>query len=98
MKKNNGPVILFEFRDTESSGEIDMSLRSVLSIEQNQQYNLSYPEKNTDKTVYISTSGQHLADHVMIGLEMLDVLVEPSTSPVPGNFTRHFSSVVLILC
>jgi hypothetical protein len=35
--------------------------------------------KNTGASVYISISGDRLADCVLMGIEVLDVLVEPIT-------------------
>jgi hypothetical protein len=38
LKKNNGPMALLEFKDSESAVEIDMTIRNVLSIGKNKRY------------------------------------------------------------
>jgi hypothetical protein len=43
---------------------------------------VSYADKNTGGIVYASISGERLATCIMMGIEVLDVLVEPNTPSV----------------
>ena len=97
LKNNDHRIVVFQFRDSDSAFDIDMAIRNIFGIEQNQTYAVSYPDKCTGENIYIVVNGQRLSDYVMIGIEVFDVIVHPSASRLPAGklyitfiFLRNF--------
>ena len=85
LRSNNHRVVLLEFRDSLSAADIDITIRNIFGIRQWQEYTVSYVDKCTGENVYFWMTGQVLAEYVMLGIEVFDLIIHPSVSQVPAG-------------
>ena len=79
LQKDYGPKVRIQFKDTDSRTDIDQVILHSLSIKNNERYSLSYIDED-NKSVYVYPDGSDLAQCVLTGIKLLNVVTEENTS------------------
>jgi hypothetical protein len=82
LQNDYGPKVRIQFKATASPTDIDQQIRNILSIKNNKRYFLSYIDENDNEPAYVLADGQALADCVLSGVKLLNVVTEENT---PGK-------------
>ncbi|CAF1019427.1 unnamed protein product [Rotaria sordida] len=86
IQKNGGEPITLRFQENNSVVDIDAALRHTLSISKNQNYSLSYKNKDTGQDIYIVANGSMLRECLTENINQLNVFVDPPTRvPLPSS-------------
>lgn len=79
LQKDYGPKVRIQFKDTDSRTDIDQVILHSLSIKNNERYSLSYIDED-NKSVCVYPDGSDLAQCVLTGIKLLNVVTEENTS------------------